>query len=232
MSRTICRAFGAPLRQPPSRPTSLRPAPLPHPAMHCPARPASGISRFLFRQNLGSTSFRSCCEVFHRFEISFLIPGHALHDIGLRRQKGIHRLISSNDRKAAVVPSSNRSATARQPPVKFFASFQIQKHVHAAAETSKTVVFGVLRVEDERKSPGHTAPPRVPLPPPRLRPASVLPNPAPPPHRASHLPRRLAPPCRALPVVCPGFGRDRLEGMQGLRIYQRSSSHGAWILPR
>ena len=45
------------------------------------------------------------------------IPGHALHEKGLQRQTGVGPLVSSQERRAAVVPLINRLSTAGKPPV-------------------------------------------------------------------------------------------------------------------
>ena len=45
------------------------------------------------------------------------IPGHALHEKGLQRQKGVGTLVSSQEQRALLVPVINRLSTACQPVV-------------------------------------------------------------------------------------------------------------------
>ena len=45
------------------------------------------------------------------------IPGHALHEKGLQRQKGVGPLVGSQERRALLVPLINRLSTAYQPLV-------------------------------------------------------------------------------------------------------------------
>ena len=44
-------------------------------------------------------------------------PGHALHEKGIRRQKDVSPMVSSQERRAAVVPWIDRLSTALQPAV-------------------------------------------------------------------------------------------------------------------
>ena len=48
----------------------------------------------------------------NRKTTTLAIPGHALHDKGVQRQIGVGTLVSSKERRAAVVPVINRLATA------------------------------------------------------------------------------------------------------------------------
>ena len=59
-----------------------------------PPRPARSMSGFWIRQVLEG------------------VPGHALHDEGLQREKGVGTLVSGQERRAAVVPRINRGSTA------------------------------------------------------------------------------------------------------------------------
>ena len=45
------------------------------------------------------------------------IPGHALHEKGLQRQKGVGPLVSSQEHRALPVPRCNRLSTAYKPVV-------------------------------------------------------------------------------------------------------------------
>ena len=49
-------------------------------------------------------------------EMVVRVPGHALHEKGLQGQKGVGPLVSSWERRAAVVPLMNRLSTARCVP--------------------------------------------------------------------------------------------------------------------
>ena len=69
--------------------------------------------------------------------VSTGFPGHALYEKGLWRQKGIGPLVSSQERRALLVPMINLSSTARcVPPF----DFHRISFVHASEETSRTVV--------------------------------------------------------------------------------------------
>ena len=48
-----------------------------------------------------------------------LIPGHALHEKGLQRQKGAGPLVSSQEERALLVLLINRGKTGRQPRILF-----------------------------------------------------------------------------------------------------------------
>ena len=48
--------------------------------------------------------------------LRYSIPGHALHEKGLQRQKGVGPLVSSQERRAAVVPVISRSSTVYRDP--------------------------------------------------------------------------------------------------------------------
>ena len=45
------------------------------------------------------------------------IPGHALHEKGLQRQKGVGPLVGSQERRALLVPVINRLQTGYKPLV-------------------------------------------------------------------------------------------------------------------
>ena len=45
------------------------------------------------------------------------VPGHALREKGLQRQKGVGPLVSSQEQSALLVPVINRLSTAVQPRV-------------------------------------------------------------------------------------------------------------------
>ena len=112
--------------------------------------------------------------------------GHALHDTDLQGQTSIDPVVSSQERRGAVVPRINRVSL----------SSSIGLHgiscVRASEETFRTVAFDALvRKEDGCFLGG----------PSRRRP--VLPFPAPPRRTAV---RRPSP---DPPVVCPGFGLDK-----------------------
>ena len=52
-----------------------------------------------------------------------LVPGHALHEKGLQRQKSVGTLVSSQERRALAVPVINRLSTAGQPLISFLHRF-------------------------------------------------------------------------------------------------------------
>ena len=51
------------------------------------------------------------------------IPGNALHEKGLQRQKGVGPLVSSQEQRALLVPVINRLSTAGQPRILFLHRF-------------------------------------------------------------------------------------------------------------
>ena len=129
-----------------------------------------------------------------------VVPGHALHEKNLRRQIGDGSLVSSEERKAAVVLRINRVSTADKPRINSGSRGFVPPSIYIIFRSFfrrdiQTVVFDA----QEGKRDG------CPLvEPTRRRP--VLPGPAP--------PRRLvvcrpAPARPELPLVCPGFGFDR-----------------------
>ena len=54
-----------------------------------------------------------------------LFPGHALHEMGLQRQLGVGTLVSSQVRRAAVVPRKNRLSTRRFVPPAVYIGFRL-----------------------------------------------------------------------------------------------------------
>ena len=128
----------------PSCPAPPRPAAAPPCA--APPRPAYGVSGFWVRQ----------------------VSGHALHEKGLQRQVGIGTLVSSQERRAAVVLVVNRTLCSPNGLHKI--SF-----VRASEESSKTVILDALEEKRVVLSPGRTDPPASHIAPPGH---------APPPRRA------------------------------------------------
>ena len=131
------------------------------------------------------------------------IPGHALHEKGLQRQKNAGPLASSQERRAAVVPRINRLSTACQPVFNRTVCSPIGLHcisfVRASGETFTTVVFDALEALEGKMNGCIMGTPSCRRP--------VLNRPAPPPRRA--------PPSPDPPVVCPGFWLDRLLRHKG-----------------
>ena len=117
------------------------------------------------------------------------IPGHALHEKGLQRQKGVGPLVSSQEQRALLVPVINRC----QPVVNRGFCSRIGLHrislVRASGETFRRRVFDALEGTRDACLLGEQFCRRP-----------VLPDPAPPPRRA---------PRPDPPVVCPGFGFDK-----------------------
>ena len=119
------------------------------------------------------------------------VPGHALHEKGLQKQRGVGSLVSSQERRAGFVPRINRTSTGRQPDVLFLIGLHGFLLARASEETFRTAVFDAL--EGTRDVCLLDEP---------IRRRPVLPGPA--------LSRRPAmPPHPDPPVVCPGFGFDR-----------------------
>ena len=112
------------------------------------------------------------------------IPGHALHEKGLQRQKSVGPLASSQERKALLVLVINRGVCSS-------IGLHRVSFVRASEELFRTVVFDAL----EGTRDGFVLREQI-----RRRP--ILPGP----------PRPAAPPCAARPdppVVCVGFVFDR-----------------------
>ena len=120
------------------------------------------------------------------------IPGHALHEKGLQKQKGVGPLVSNQERRAHRVPRINRSLIARC--VLLFGVNGIL-FVRASGETSRTVVFDALAAKWKIYFWAHRTAAASPRPAP--------PGPIPPPGRA--------PPRHGPPVVLPGFRFDRFK---------------------
>ena len=69
------------------------------------------------------------------------IPGHALHEKGSQRQKGVGSLVSSQERRALLVPVTNRLSTGDFVPA--FGLHRISL-VRASGETFRRRVFDAL----------------------------------------------------------------------------------------
>ena len=121
-----------------------------------------------------------------------VIPGHALHEKGLQRQKGVGPLVSSQEHRALLVPQLNRLSTGCQPIVNrsLGSSIGLRRILlaRASGETFRRRVFDALEGARDTCPLGELF---------CRRPA--LPGPTP-------LPRRAPRP--EPPVVCPGFGLD------------------------
>ena len=115
-----------------------------------------------------------------------IVPGHALHEKGLQRQIGVGTLVSSQERRALLVPLINRGSTARFVPPSVYIGFPLFVLPKRRSGQLSSIAW---RARGTFVSWAN-------------RPVGVrLPVPA--------LPRR-APPRPDPPVVCPGFGFDRL----------------------
>ena len=53
------------------------------------------------------------------------IPGHALHEKGLQRQKSVGPLVSSQEQRALLVPRLNRGSTAGFVPPSVYIGFRL-----------------------------------------------------------------------------------------------------------
>ena len=112
-----------------------------------------------------------------------LFPRHALHDKGLYKKRGVDRLFSSPERRAAVVPRLN---TARRDPPTVYIGNRVfalpgKNSRHLSSKPWETRKSGCFLGGPTRRRP-------------------VRPHPS--------LPHRRAPPRPDPPVVCPGFGFD------------------------
>ena len=115
-----------------------------------------------------------------------IFPGQALHETGLQRQIGVGTLVSSQERRAAVVPRISRGSTGYQPVVNRSLCSSIGLHrvsvVRVFEGTFRTVVLGALegkRVgrflgEPTRRRPVLTPPPPCHT----VLPCAALPRPA------------------------------------------------------
>ena len=61
-------------------------------------------------------------QIMHR---TWQIPGHALHEKGLQRQKGVGPLVSSQEQRALLVPRLHRSSTGRCVPPSVYIGFRL-----------------------------------------------------------------------------------------------------------
>ena len=140
--------------------------------------------------NRGSTAGQPDVLFLRRF------PGYALHEKGLQTHIGVSTLVSSQEQRALLVPRLNRLSTAGQPRVnRTFCSsaglHRISFFVLAKKRPGQLLMvpWGAIEGRLASEATKMSAPCSA-----QLRPA-----------RPSAL-RRADP-----PVVCPGFGLDRLH---------------------
>ena len=153
--------------------------------------PPSGVRRSARRDGTTSDANRSglaCCFLLMK------IPGHALHEKGLQRQKGVGPLASSQEQRALLVPQLNRLSTADRPRVNHSFRSPICLHriscVRASGETLKQRFFDPLENTKNLCFLGE-----------QFCWHPILPDLARPPRRA---------PRPDPPVVCPSFSRTYL----------------------
>ena len=131
---------------------------------------------------------QGCAEAYQACRgVGVLVPGHALHEKGSQRQKGVGSLVSSQQRRALPVPMTNRLSTAGFAPA--FGLHRISL-VRASGETFRRRVFDALEGTSEACSLDEQFCWHL-----------LLPDSAPPPRRA---------PRPDPPVVCPGFKLDSI----------------------
>ena len=75
---------------------------------------------------------------------SYVFPGHALHEKGLQKQKGVGPLVSSQEQRALLVPRINRSSTAGQPRILFPHSVYIGFRLFVLLERRSGNMFSML----------------------------------------------------------------------------------------
>ena len=186
----------------PVGPDLARPAP-PRSALPsaAPPRPASGMSGFWIRQIVS-------------------IPRHALHEKVLHMQKGAGSLVSSQERRAAVVLLINRSSTGRHLIIVFLGSASIEFNMSVLSKQHPGRLFRSggrdWRSPTDRTAPGRLAP--LSLPP---RPVCAS-SPRPVPHRVNP-PLLACPAVPALPVECSGFGFDRIRNKFFVLRYSKTN---------
>ena len=128
-----------------------------------------------------------------------------MHQQGFQRQMGVGRLVSSQERKALFVPLINRLSTAHFcfPP-----SFQVGIRLFVLPKSRSGKCLRFAGGQEVWSSPGridHTAP------------CPTQPRAAQPPSRT--------PPRRDWPVVCAGFGFDRLmQDLSGNQLISGTKS--------
>ena len=119
------------------------------------------------------------------------VPGYALREKGLQRQKGAGPLVSSQEHRALLVPRINRLSTGCQPLVWFpHRGLNGISFVRASGETFRRRVFDALGDTRDACLLGQLL---------CLCPAQPSPTPLP-----------LRAPRPDPPMVCPGFGPDTL----------------------
>ena len=117
------------------------------------------------------------------------ILGHALHEKGLQRQKSADPLLSSQERRAAVVSRINRWSNAAFVPPSIYIGFRLFVLLKSRSGQVSSISRRVRRtVVSSGDSPGRTDPSASR--PARPRPTSPL---------------RRAPPRPDPPVICPGL---------------------------
>ena len=125
---------------------------------------------------------------FSRLKLGPSVPEHALHEKDLQGQKGVDTLVRSQKRSALLAPLINQLSTAVFVPLPIYIKFRMV----VLLKNSSTCLFGVWEGTRAGSLLGE----------PILRPPVLPPRSAP--------TFRRAPPRPELPVVCPGFGIDRV----------------------
>ena len=85
-----------------------------------------------------------CIYVYIYIYIYVYLPGHALHEKGLQRQKGVAPLVGGQERIALLVPVIHRLQTVCQPLILFPHSVYMGFRLFVLLEIRSGDVFSML----------------------------------------------------------------------------------------
>ena len=150
-------------------------------ALDAKSRPSSPRAPLLGAARPGPVSARRGPAPARRYirvwdSTDLFIPKHALHEKHFQRHTFVGPLVSSPERRAAMVPQINRSSTSRQPLVVFLDPVYTGFNMFVLPKRRPGRLLSVPGVENPRSCPGRTAPPSLrPAPaPPRSAPTRLL----------------------------------------------------------